>query len=427
MLGVRPEGVRLAREAAAGLRPMEAHLIEPLGAYDIVDLKLGERYLKARTASGFVRAPGDTVWAGLDAAQVHFFDAATRRVAEGRARMAEIGLEGVSKRFGDVAAVDELTLTVADGEFFVLLGPTGAGKTTTLRLIAGLEVPDGGRGLASAARTRRGWSVAQRDVALVFQYYSLYPRYTVRQNLAFPLKSAVRDLPADEIERRIARAAEMLRIGHLLDRKTDKLSGGEMQRVSIGRAIVRDPAVFLMDEPLSNLDAKLREALRSELKNLQATLGATFLFVTHDQIEAMSMGDRIGVLNEGRLVQVGTPNEIYDAPRDTFVASFVGSPAMNLLPGRGPRTGGWRCPGRSSCRWSRRGGRGCAREAGPVVLGVRSEDVLVGAGEATARVHHVENHGVELVVTLRAGETLFKAIGAGGDPAGGRRDRAASR
>ena len=214
----------------------------------------------------------------------------------------------------------------------MLLGPTGAGKTTTLRLIAGLEKPDDGT-VSIGGEDTAGWSVAQRDVALVFQYYSLYPRYTVRQNLAFPLKSRVRNFAPDEIERRVARAAKMLRIEHLLERKTDQLSGGEMQRVSIGRAIVRDPSVFLMDEPLSNLDAKLREALRSELKDLQTSLGATFLFVTHDQIEAMSMGDRIGVLNEGRLVQVGTPNEIYNAPRDTFVATFVGSPAMNLLDG----------------------------------------------------------------------------------------------
>jgi multiple sugar transport system ATP-binding protein len=321
--------------------------------------------------------------------------------------MAEIGLEGVSKRFGEVTAVDELSLTIADGEFFVLLGPTGAGKTTTLRLIAGLEIPDGGR-VRIGGGDATAWSVAERDVALVFQYYSLYPRYTVRQNLAFPLKSAVRRLAAHEIDRRIARAAEMLRIGHLLDRKTDKLSGGEMQRVSIGRAIVRDPAAFLMDEPLSNLDAKLREALRSELKNLQASLGATFLFVTHDQIEAMSMGDRIGVLNEGRIVQVGKPAEIYDAPRDTFVAGFVGSPAMNLLParledGRLAVTGAFELPLEAAGR-ARLGARD-----GPVVLGVRSEDVLLGGGEGRAQVHHVENHGVELVVTLRAGDTLFKA------------------
>jgi multiple sugar transport system ATP-binding protein len=320
--------------------------------------------------------------------------------------MAEIGLEGITKRFGEATAVDDLTLTIADGEFFVLLGPTGAGKTTTLRLIAGLEVPDAGQ-VAIGGEEATGWSVAERDVALVFQYYSLYPRYTVRENLAFPLKARVRHVPPDEIERRVARAAEMLRIGHLLDRKTDRLSGGEMQRVSIGRAIVRDPSAFLMDEPLSNLDAKLREALRYELKGLQSNLGATFLFVTHDQIEAMSMGDRIGVLNEGRLVQVGTPSAIYDTPSDVFVASFVGSPAMNLMPAeiaddRIIVPGAFELPLAPE-------GRARLGRAGPVTLGVRAEDVVIGQGEGGARVHHVENHGVELVVTLKAGDTLMKA------------------
>jgi multiple sugar transport system ATP-binding protein len=322
--------------------------------------------------------------------------------------MPEIGLHGITKRFGRTAAVDDLTLTLAEGEFFVLLGPTGAGKTTTLRLIAGLELPDAGR-VSIGGEDATGWSVAQRDVALVFQYYSLYPRYTVRQNLAFPLKSKVRHFSADEIERRVARAASMLRIEHLLERKTDKLSGGEMQRVSIGRAIVRDPTVFLMDEPLSNLDAKLREVLRSELKDLRNALGATFLFVTHDQIEAMSMGDRIGVLNEGRLVQVGSPNAIYDAPRDTFVATFVGTPAMNLLDGA-IEDGRLVVPGAFELPLRPEGRARLRRDAGPLTVGIRSEDVRIGAGgEASAQVHHIENHGVELVVTLRAGETLFKA------------------
>ena len=321
--------------------------------------------------------------------------------------MAEVGLHGITRRFGGQAAVADLTLTVSDGEFFVLLGPTGAGKTTTLRLIAGLERPDDGH-VSIGGEDAAGWSVAQRDVALVFQYYSLYPRYTVRQNLAFPLKSRVRAFDAGEIERRIARAAKMLRIEHLLDRKTDRLSGGEMQRVSIGRAIVRDPTIFLMDEPLSNLDAKLRETLRSELKDLQSTLGATFLFVTHDQIEAMSMGDRIGVLNEGRLVQVGTPHEIYDAPRDTFVATFVGSPAMNLLDGR-VGDGRLVLPGVIDMPLASAGRARLYRDAGLLTVGVRAEDVVVGGEGATARIHHIENHGVEQLVTLSAGGRLFKA------------------
>ena len=291
-----------------------------------------------------------------------------------------------------------------------MLGPTGAGKTTTLRLIAGLEKPDAGS-VSIGGEDTAGWSVAQRDVALVFQYYSLYPRYTVKQNLAFPLKSRVRRFSADEIERRVARAAKMLRIEHLLERKTDRLSGGEMQRVSIGRAIVRDPSAFLMDEPLSNLDAKLREALRSELKDLKTSLGATFLFVTHDQIEAMSMGDQVGVLNEGRLVQVGTPNEIYTAPKDTFVAELRGvagdEPAGRC--GRRRTAGGARRLRDAARRAEGRARLGAGR--GPVTAGRPRRGHRRSAPRAArrARVHHVENHGVEQVVTLRAGERLFKA------------------
>ncbi|MHA1554801.1 MAG: ABC transporter ATP-binding protein, partial [Alphaproteobacteria bacterium] len=244
--------------------------------------------------------------------------------------MTQVVIDQVSKRFGANIGVDGLSLEIADGEFFVLLGPTGAGKTTTLRLVAGLEKPDSG-GISIDGEDASTWSVAERDVALVFQYYSLYPRYTVGENMAFPLKSRVHNYSTAEIEKRVLDAAKLLRIDHLLDRKTDKLSGGEMQRVSIGRAIVREPKIFLMDEPLSNLDAKLRESLRAELKDLQMKLGATFLFVTHDQIEAMSMGDKVGVLSEGKIIQVGSPSDIYNHPRNQYVAGFVGSPAMNLV------------------------------------------------------------------------------------------------
>ena len=319
--------------------------------------------------------------------------------------MAHLRLDKVTKKFGAHVAVNDLSLNVEHGEFFVLLGPTGAGKTTTLRLIAGLEKPDSGT-IAIGGEDVRSWSAAERDVALVFQYYSLYPRYTVRQNLEFPLRSKARRMSQPEIDNRVARAAKTLRIEHLLDRKTDKLSGGEMQRVSIGRAIVREPRAFLMDEPLSNLDAKLREALRSELKDLQMKLGGTFVFVTHDQIEAMSMGDKVAILNVGRVIQVGTPAEIYSNPCDAFVAGFVGSPTMNLLPGEVRNgqvmalSGGIALPLDASLK-------GIAD--GAVTVGIRAEDVHIGPSEAVeARVHDVENHGVEKVVTLRVGDHLFK-------------------
>jgi multiple sugar transport system ATP-binding protein len=319
--------------------------------------------------------------------------------------MARIRLQNINKQFGEHKALIDFNLDVADGEFFVLLGPTGAGKTTTLRLISGLDKPTTGDIFINEANVAE-WGPAERDTALVLQQYSLYPRLTVRENLSFPLKSRVRRMSQADIDKRIDYASKTLRIGHLLERKTDRLSGGEMQRVSIGRAIVREPQVFLMDEPLSALDAKLRESLRSELKDLQMRLGATFIFVTHDQVEAMTMGDRIGVLNHGRIVQVGTPQEIYNNPRDTFVASFVGSPAINLLPGKLASGSAVVSPGLFELPVAGRAGAG----EGAYTFGVRPEDVNVEQGAPVeARVHDIENHGIEKILTLRVGDQLVRA------------------
>ena len=245
--------------------------------------------------------------------------------------MAEVILNNVSKRFGKQIALAGVSITVPDGAFVVLLGPTGAGKTTMLRMVSGLDHPDSGEVLIGG-QPMKSLTPAQRNVAMVFQQYSLYPHLTVRENMEFPLKSPLLRTPRAEITRKVAEVAEILQISHKLDNKATALSGGEMQRVSIGRALVRNPAVYLMDEPLSSLDAKLRADLRVELKNIQANLGSTFLYVTHDQIEAMTMATHVGVLDHGRLVQFGTPRQIYEDPVSIYAASRLGQPRINILP-----------------------------------------------------------------------------------------------
>lgn len=322
--------------------------------------------------------------------------------------MAQIELENVTKRFGNTTAVKNLSIQIQDQEFFALLGPTGAGKTTTLRCIAGLEKPEQGN-IHIDQQNVTLWGPAERDVALVFQYYSLYPHYTVRQNLEFPLKSKIRKTTPAQIKQKVSEAARTLQIDHLLDRKTDKLSGGEMQRVAIGRAIVRDPKIFLMDEPLSNLDAKLREGLRAELKGLQMNLGATFLYVTHDQVEAMTMGERIGVLKKGQLVQIGTPYDIYNNPVNTYVATFVGTPTMNLFKGFIEKK------------------RVCIQKdlfefeldpptlqhldgfAGEITVGIRPEDLSASPTHGLeGRIYGIENMGMGKIITLKIGDHLLK-------------------
>jgi len=285
--------------------------------------------------------------------------------------MAEVVLDNVTKNFGADIGVEGISLTVPDGAFVVLLGPTGAGKTTTLRLISGLEKPDQGD-ITIGGRSVINDSPAARNVAMVFQQYSLYPHLSVRDNLAFPLRSPILNRSDDEIARQVGEVAEVLQISNKLENKATELSGGEMQRVSIGRALVREPEIFLMDEPLSSLDAKLRSDLRVELKRIQASLGATFLYVTHDQIEAMTMATHVGVLDSGRLVQFGTPREIYENPVSIYVASRLGQPRINTLPvsvfGNAP--------------------------SGAVTIGLRPEHIQQGEGKESTvtRVEHLGDH-----------------------------------
>jgi multiple sugar transport system ATP-binding protein len=329
--------------------------------------------------------------------------------------MAEVKLVSLTKTFGETVAVDTMNLEIKDGEFFVILGPTGAGKTTTLRLVAGLERPDQGEVYLDGVNINE-YSPAFRDVAFVFQYYTLYPNYTVRQNLEFPLKSDLRKVPQGEIDDRVSSVAKVLHIEHLLDRGVVHLSGGEMQRVAIGRAIVRKPRVFLMDEPLSNLDAKLREEMRAELSRLHYDMGATFFYVTHDQIEAMTMGDRIAVINEGEVLQVGTPDEIYNTPQDMFVAGFVGSPKINLLEAR--IVDGSLVVGNDAvvCSLTENQKKILARYGkNSVTFGIRPEDIVVsikkgGANSFRCAIHFKQSLGVEDILNLKTGDILFRAI-----------------
>ena len=246
--------------------------------------------------------------------------------------MPGVTLESVSKRFaGGSVAVDDLSLDIADGEFMILVGSSGCGKTTALRMIAGLETPSAGT-IRIGDRVVNEVSARDRDIAMVFQNYALYPHMTVARNLGYPLRQ--RRVPRAEVTRRVSEVAEMLGLEALMKRRPGQLSGGQRQRVAMGRALVREPEVFLLDEPLSNLDAKLRVQMRAALKRLHGRLGVTTVYVTHDQVEAMTLGDRIAVLSDGKLQQLGAPQDVYDRPANVFVAGFIGSPPMNLLRGR---------------------------------------------------------------------------------------------
>ena len=312
--------------------------------------------------------------------------------------MAEIQLRNVTKRWGSFVGVADFNLTIADQEFLVLLGPSGCGKTTTMRMIAGLEDATSGDIMVDGKRIN-DLDPKDRDVAVVFQSYALYPNMNVWENIRFPLK--VRGVPASEHDERVARASAMVELDDFLDRKPAELSGGQRQRVALARAVVREPNVFLMDEPLSNLDAKLRVSTRAQIKNLSHELKTTTVYVTHDQIEAMTLADRVVVMNAGVVQQVGTPTDIYDNPANTFVAGFIGSPAMNLVDG--VLEGGTFTADKISVTGLR------TDHTGPVTLGFRAEDATVANGEAEANssVYSLELLGEATMVTMRAGGTIL--------------------
>jgi multiple sugar transport system ATP-binding protein len=318
--------------------------------------------------------------------------------------MAGVEYEDVWKQFvgqaDGAAAVRGLSLEIPDRELLVLLGPSGCGKTTALRMLAGLEDPDRGD-IRIGGKSVVDLEPKDRDVALVFQSYALYPHLSARENIRYPLK--VRRIAREEQDKRVDRVAEMLGIGHLLPRRPAQLSGGEQQRVALARAIVREPQVFLMDEPLSNLDAKLRVHTRTELKTLQRELGTTMVFVTHDQAEAMSLAHRIAVLSAGELQQIGTPDEVYDRPANLFVAEFIGSPPMNLLEAtREPDAlvvaGGWRLPVPPRINGA----------DGELTVGLRPEGIAIGSDGQPAEVMAVEPFGSEVIVDVRVDGAALK-------------------
>ncbi|GHA32866.1 ABC transporter ATP-binding protein [Devosia pacifica] len=311
--------------------------------------------------------------------------------------MAEIRLKNVTKRWGDFVGVQKFDLDIADKEFLVLLGPSGCGKTTTMRMIAGLEdITDGEIWLGD--RMVNKLEPKDRDISMVFQSYGLYPNMTVYENIRFPLK--VRKVPKDQHDERVMKAAEMVELKDFLDRRPAALSGGQRQRVALARAIVREPTAFLMDEPLSNLDAKLRVSTRAQIKNLHHTLKTTTIYVTHDQIEAMTLADRVVVMNKGVVQQVGTPTDIYDKPANTFVAGFIGSPAMNLVDGELRdgvfEAGKVRVTGLPTTH------------NGKVTLGFRAEDATIvpEGGELSAPVYSMELLGDASMISFRVGGEL---------------------
>ncbi len=316
--------------------------------------------------------------------------------------LVDVQLRGVQKRWGNFAAIQDLNLEIAHQEFLVLLGPSGCGKTTTMRMIAGLEPVTGGDILIGGERVNDR-PARDRDIAMVFQNYGLYPHFTVGENIEYPLK--LRNLPADERQRRVRAAAEKVHLEHLLERRPRALSGGQRPRVALARAIVRTPNLFLMDEPLSNLDAILRVSMRAELKRLHHELKTTTIYVTHDQIEAMTLATRVAVMNKGEIVQLGTPEEIYEDPASLFVATFIGSPPMNLIAGM-LASGAFSAPG------MRLGGFP-VQLSGSVTLGIRPDHIDVAdpdAADIVGSVYSVEYTGSGMQVTVQLGETRITVM-----------------
>lgn len=313
--------------------------------------------------------------------------------------MASIALSNLSKRWGKVYGARNINLDIADQEFIVFLGPSGCGKTTTMRMIAGLEDPTEGE-ITIGGRVVNKLEPKDRDVAMVFQSYGLYPNLTVYENIRFPLK--VRKVDPATHDERVKRAAAMVELGDLLERYPRELSGGQRQRVALARAVVREPTVFLMDEPLSNLDAKLRVSTRAQLKNLQHDLKVTTIYVTHDQIEAMTLADRVVVMESGEIQQVGTPTDIYNHPANTFVAGFIGSPAMNLIDGQ-VENGIFTAPNMQVSGLD-------ASKNGALTLGFRAEDAQIATDPDTAQIHapvySMELLGDATMVAVRIGESL---------------------
>ncbi len=314
--------------------------------------------------------------------------------------MASISLKKVTKGWGSVIGVDAIDLEIKDKEFMVFLGPSGCGKTTTMRMIAGLEDLTAGE-IQIDGQTVNDVDARDRDVAMVFQSYALYPNMSIYENIRFPLR--MRNVPAEKHDELVREAARMVELGDLLDRKPKALSGGQRQRAALARAIVRHPQVFLMDEPLSNLDAKLRLAMRAQLKHIQKRLQTTTVYVTHDQIEAMTLADRIAIMSKGKIQQLGTPDEVYNNPSNVFVAGFIGSPPMNLIHGvmeKGVFTGPETIVPKAG------------KVSGKVTIGIRPEDVSVvakGKGHVNTLLYSLEPTGDQTLVTVRLGENLLVA------------------